>query len=70
MLWDDILYIVNQQQLYYYYIYCIKWEDIWFLRFSETMNNMRIESESLESEMILDLEREENAGNIESLQCV
>ena len=25
------------------------------------MNNMRIESESLESEMILDLEREENA---------
>ena len=31
------------------------------MRLSETMNNMRIESESLESEMILDLEREENA---------
>ena len=46
------------------------WEDIWFLRFDETMNNMRIESESLESEMILDLEREENAGNIESSKCV
>ena len=42
-------------------IYSLKWEDIWFLRFSETMNNMRIESESPESDMILDLEREENA---------
>ena len=40
------------------------------MRLSETMNNMRIESESLESEMILDLEREENAGNIESTLCV
>ena len=40
------------------------------MRLSETMNNMRIESESLESEMILDLEREENAGNIESSPCV
>ena len=34
------------------------------------MNNMRIESESLESEMISDMEREENAGNIESSPCV
>ena len=31
---------------------------------------MRIESESLESEIILDLEREKNAGNIESSPCV
>ena len=34
------------------------------------MNNMRIESESLESEMISDLEREENAWESLSSPCV
>ena len=34
------------------------------------MNNMRIESESLESDMISDMEREEKAGISSSTLCV